>query len=143
MHSSPSRRALRASSHDDEEVEEDEEHCLICCEPLRDFVVGACNHAVTCATCTVRLRGLYSDLNCTLCKVRRLEMQDASAKLWNRGLKSGHIHTVWIHVRGFQEPMPTAVVADVSPRDKRTGACHSSFSSFDVQKLSYVSESGW
>jgi hypothetical protein len=44
--------------------------CLICCEKIVYFAVGECNHAEVCALCSIRMRKLYDDRDCCMCKVR-------------------------------------------------------------------------
>jgi len=48
--------------------ESDDNTCLVCCEESRVVSVGACDHAVCCALCTVRMRELLNDTRCVLCK---------------------------------------------------------------------------
>jgi len=43
--------------------------CLTCCEPISVYAVGHCNHRTVCALCVLRLRKLYNDRKCCLCKV--------------------------------------------------------------------------
>lgn len=45
-------------------------HCIICCEPVAYFAVGECNHREVCSICSLRLRELYSEIGCPICKVR-------------------------------------------------------------------------
>ena len=42
--------------------------CLICCEPIRFYAVGPCNHRNICSLCSVRRRSLYDQYDCCLCK---------------------------------------------------------------------------
>lgn len=53
-----------ADAEDDEEAEV----CVICAEPVKFYSVSQCNHRV-CHVCSLRLRALYKNLDCTLCKV--------------------------------------------------------------------------
>ena len=41
--------------------------CPICCEPSTCYAYGSCGH-YTCFKCTLRLRALYKNNNCTYCK---------------------------------------------------------------------------
>ena len=43
--------------------------CLICCDPIKLFSVGVCNHRSICYMCSLRRRELYKQLECCLCKV--------------------------------------------------------------------------
>eukprot|EP00884_Botryococcus_braunii_P016936 jgi/Botrbrau1/3926/Bobra.0365s0002.1 len=49
-------------------MQEDEHICVVCSCPTMVVMSGKCNHAEVCAMCAVRLRHLYGDLNCPLCK---------------------------------------------------------------------------
>ncbi|KDQ16304.1 hypothetical protein BOTBODRAFT_31004 [Botryobasidium botryosum FD-172 SS1] len=49
------------------EPEEEGELCVICAEPVKFYAVSQCNHRV-CHVCSLRLRALYKNLDCTLCK---------------------------------------------------------------------------
>jgi len=51
-----------------EDVEGEEDLCLVCCEPLRERSIGMCNHGVACALCTARMRLLLGDFRCIMCK---------------------------------------------------------------------------
>ena len=43
--------------------------CIICCEPIEFFAVGACNHVDVCAICTYKLRVLEDKgIECVICK---------------------------------------------------------------------------
>jgi hypothetical protein len=46
----------------------DAEYCLTCCEPVRYFALGPCNHRDLCDTCSLRMRECYKDHTCPLCK---------------------------------------------------------------------------
>ncbi|XP_049849963.1 uncharacterized protein LOC126320550 [Schistocerca gregaria] len=46
----------------------DHSSCVICCEPLEYYSIGRCGHTQVCAVCTIRMRELYGDLNCCICK---------------------------------------------------------------------------
>ena len=56
------------SFSDDEEVDPNQELCLICCENLIYVALGPCNHTSVCANCTIRQRVLYKNRACSLCK---------------------------------------------------------------------------
>ena len=43
--------------------------CLTCTEAITKFMIGCCDHRVLCWRCGIRLRQLYSDDRCCLCKV--------------------------------------------------------------------------
>ncbi|GAA95526.1 uncharacterized protein L969DRAFT_45026 [Mixia osmundae IAM 14324] len=47
--------------------EEEEDVCLICAEPIRFYALGTCSHR-TCHICSIRLRALYKQKACTICK---------------------------------------------------------------------------
>lgn len=51
------------------ESDDIEDVCLICCEPIKEYAVGQCNHRDLCAMCTLKRRDLYKELNCCICKV--------------------------------------------------------------------------
>ena len=53
---------------EEEEEEEEEELCIVCCDPIRYYAIGECNHTVCCSVCTMRLRILFGDRTCVLCK---------------------------------------------------------------------------
>jgi hypothetical protein len=42
--------------------------CIICCEPIVFFAVGDCNHREVCSLCSLRLRELYAENGCPICK---------------------------------------------------------------------------
>eukprot|EP01125_Pyxidicula_operculata_P001310 TRINITY_DN11205_c0_g1_i1.p1 TRINITY_DN11205_c0_g1~~TRINITY_DN11205_c0_g1_i1.p1 ORF type:complete len:659 (-),score=173.58 TRINITY_DN11205_c0_g1_i1:62-2038(-) len=42
--------------------------CLTCCEPINYFSIGQCNHKEICSVCSIRMRTLYNDLTCPVCK---------------------------------------------------------------------------
>ncbi|RKP14110.1 hypothetical protein BJ684DRAFT_5550, partial [Piptocephalis cylindrospora] len=48
--------------------EAEEEMCLICTETIEIYAIGPCNHAV-CHKCSLRLRELYQQRSCYLCKM--------------------------------------------------------------------------
>jgi hypothetical protein len=52
----------------DKEINEGEA-CVICCNEGRAMSLGECNHRILCFECSLRLRELYSDFSCPLCKV--------------------------------------------------------------------------
>ncbi|KAJ3236861.1 hypothetical protein HDU78_004408 [Chytriomyces hyalinus] len=43
------------------------DHCFICTDPISWYAVGECNHRV-CHLCSLRLRALLKDNNCSMCK---------------------------------------------------------------------------
>ncbi|MEW5316918.1 MAG: hypothetical protein WDW38_008257 [Sanguina aurantia] len=53
--------------------------CLICCEPSHAIAIGKCGHTDVCAMCTLRLRLLYADNRCSLCKGQNDEVVIISA----------------------------------------------------------------
>ncbi|KAJ3019776.1 UNVERIFIED_CONTAM: hypothetical protein HDU68_010505 [Siphonaria sp. JEL0065] len=44
-----------------------DDHCFICTDPISWYAVGECNHRV-CHLCSLRLRALLKDNNCSMCK---------------------------------------------------------------------------
>jgi hypothetical protein len=44
-----------------------EELCLICCEAIKWVSIGECNHPI-CHICSLRLRALYKNNKCAICK---------------------------------------------------------------------------
>eukprot|EP00741_Cyanophora_paradoxa_P014990 tig00020830_g14463.t1 len=44
-------------------------HCITCTDPIEVFSFGPCQHIDVCAVCSLRLRALYKDTRCPLCKV--------------------------------------------------------------------------
>ena len=42
--------------------------CIVCCEPITCYAVGACGHKDLCATCVYRRRRLYAQCICAICK---------------------------------------------------------------------------
>ncbi|KAJ3353916.1 hypothetical protein HDU83_006121 [Entophlyctis luteolus] len=66
----PHPAALRAAAEaernkDDSDIATD--FCFICTDPISWYAVGECNHRV-CHLCSLRLRALLKDNNCSLCK---------------------------------------------------------------------------
>jgi hypothetical protein len=61
-------RETKVETHT-EVVEEGHEMCLTCCNPIRYFAVGMCNHRSICSLCVIRMRSLYGETECPLCKV--------------------------------------------------------------------------
>lgn len=49
-------------------VDVDQAICFICAEPVSIWALGPCSHR-TCHTCTLRLRALFKNRECTFCKV--------------------------------------------------------------------------
>lgn len=49
-------------------IEEEPPICIVCCEPITCYAVGACGHKDLCATCVFRRRRLYSQCICAICK---------------------------------------------------------------------------
>ncbi|PRP75549.1 hypothetical protein PROFUN_09035 [Planoprotostelium fungivorum] len=50
---------------------DEEESCLVCCNVLQDFkyyAIGRCNHRQVCCMCSLRLRLLFGDKDCCICK---------------------------------------------------------------------------
>lgn len=43
--------------------------CLLCCEPTQVCAVSQCNHSDVCAICCLRMRVLYNQKMCCMCKV--------------------------------------------------------------------------
>ena len=42
--------------------------CLVCGEELNLYMIGNCNHRQVCAICATRMRVLYKDKSCLVCK---------------------------------------------------------------------------
>jgi hypothetical protein len=59
----------------------DAPECLICCEKIQYYAVGECNHAEVCALCSVRMRLLYDDRDCCMCKKALDRVYVAKTKL--------------------------------------------------------------
>ncbi|CAK5276974.1 unnamed protein product [Mycena citricolor] len=49
------------------DVQDDDEICFICADPVKYWAVSNCNHR-TCHVCSLRLRALYKKNECTFCK---------------------------------------------------------------------------
>jgi len=49
-------------------AEADTENCLLCSNPIIFVALGQCGHILVCAKCSLRIRLLMDDNNCTLCK---------------------------------------------------------------------------
>ena len=47
---------------------DEEPTCIVCCEPITCFAVGACGHKDLCATCVYRRRRLSAQCICAICK---------------------------------------------------------------------------
>jgi predicted DCC family thiol-disulfide oxidoreductase YuxK len=45
--------------------------CLTCCEPIVYFSVSECGHTSICSMCVIRMRVLFDELECPLCKVQQ------------------------------------------------------------------------
>ncbi|KAI8610118.1 hypothetical protein BC830DRAFT_1172959, partial [Chytriomyces sp. MP71] len=65
----PHPAALRAAelANSSTRSHENEQHCFICTDPISWYAVGECNHRV-CHLCSLRLRALLKDNNCSMCK---------------------------------------------------------------------------
>ena len=46
----------------------DQESCILCFNATQYFALGSCGHKNVCAQCSLRIRLLMDDKNCTLCK---------------------------------------------------------------------------
>ena len=57
------------------------ETCLICTDSSSIFSVGECNHPV-CYKCSTRLRALYNNLNCYMCKAPNTKVTFSSQKVF-------------------------------------------------------------
>jgi hypothetical protein len=44
--------------------------CLTCCEPINYFSISKCGHTSICSMCVIRMRVLFDELECPLCKVQ-------------------------------------------------------------------------
>ena len=44
--------------------------CVVCCEPIFTYCLGACDHRSLCMPCGLRLRTFFDDNRCPVCKVR-------------------------------------------------------------------------
>lgn len=42
--------------------------CLTCCEPILFYSIGQCGHREVCHKCSIRMRELYKDFECCICK---------------------------------------------------------------------------
>uniref|UniRef100_A0A0E0LNK3 RING-type domain-containing protein n=1 Tax=Oryza punctata TaxID=4537 RepID=A0A0E0LNK3_ORYPU len=45
-----------------------ESSCAVCTEPLEWVAIGPCGHRVVCSSCMVRIRFVYKDTLCCLCR---------------------------------------------------------------------------
>ena len=58
--------------------------CVVCCEPIKMFALGPCDHRHTCSECALRSRILCDDRHCCICKVsprkHRLDVRSALSK---------------------------------------------------------------
>jgi hypothetical protein len=72
--------SLSPSSPAEDALPDDWPVCLTCCDPIRWFSVGACNHCEVCAMCCIRMRKLYDDKDCCICKVRNHWDQNAKRR---------------------------------------------------------------
>eukprot|EP00842_Homolaphlyctis_polyrhiza_P002982 jgi/Hompol1/3685/HPOL_001661-RA len=52
----------------DEVDEDDDDVCFICASPVEYYAIGPCNHSV-CHMCSLRMRALYKQRECSMCKV--------------------------------------------------------------------------
>uniref|UniRef100_A0A6B2KZD3 RING-type domain-containing protein n=1 Tax=Arcella intermedia TaxID=1963864 RepID=A0A6B2KZD3_9EUKA len=43
--------------------------CLVCCEKIVFHTVGECNHRAVCSLCSMKMRTLFSDMECPICKI--------------------------------------------------------------------------
>lgn len=67
--------SMMQASESLEDQEEDDDHdpdnlkyCFICTEPIKIYALGSCDHRY-CHLCSLRLRALYKDMKCSMCKV--------------------------------------------------------------------------
>lgn len=42
--------------------------CLTCADPIQIYAIGKCNHKEFCYICTIRMRQLYGNIKCPICK---------------------------------------------------------------------------
>ncbi|MBW0488178.1 hypothetical protein O181_027893 [Austropuccinia psidii MF-1] len=76
------KKKAQAQSHLDNrssvnaQIEDDNDNpdiCLICAEPIKLYALGVCSHR-TCHVCMIRMRALYKNWDCTLCKTNLPEV---------------------------------------------------------------------
>lgn len=48
----------------------DDAMCVVCSDPLTVACIGKCEHKALCMPCGLRLRQLFEDFRCPVCKVR-------------------------------------------------------------------------
>jgi hypothetical protein len=56
--------------------------CVVCCEPIGVFCLGQCDHRSMCMTCGLRLRQLFGDTRCPVCKVRNRVVASFLCRFW-------------------------------------------------------------
>jgi len=79
----PSNSAINKTNFtNNKETESEPDQCIICCEEIKVYGLGPCNHRDVCAMCSLRLRELYKDMGCCICKAPIKEIIYTS----NRGL---------------------------------------------------------
>lgn len=55
-------------TQEDEPPSSQVSQCLTCCEPIIYFSIGPCYHRDVCHKCSIRMRELYKDYDCCICK---------------------------------------------------------------------------
>ena len=64
----------------------DKESCILCFNEIQFFALGSCGHTNVCAKCSLRIRLLMNDKNCTLCKteLQEIVITENKALTWER-----------------------------------------------------------
>ena len=65
----PSEEPARKTSNVDSDLDlTDLEHCILCYNDMKYFVMGKCEHKNVCHKCCLRIRLIMKDDKCSICK---------------------------------------------------------------------------
>jgi hypothetical protein len=121
------------NNNDNDENDDSLPQCIICCVGIRVFSVGSCNHRDVCAVCSVRLRMLYKDNSCPLCKADMPDVvytRDATSPFDSFPLKSLPLHApsrMFFDDRAFHSLMSVTWRFDCPFRDSTVAAQYAKF----------------
>ena len=59
---------MKQAASGTEDLDDEPETCIVCCNELNVFALGPCVHTSVCAECVIRLRVLFDKTECAVCK---------------------------------------------------------------------------
>jgi hypothetical protein len=75
MEESKSVRSRQESMDISEDLDlTDLDHCILCYNEMKQYVVGVCNHKNVCITCALRVRLIMEDNKCQICRTELPEI---------------------------------------------------------------------